>query len=138
MRRPAPDPVNAMLSFAYTLLEKDIRRAAAAAGLSPYIGFLHELNYRKDSLIYDLMEPFRPLIADRFVLKCINLRIFTQDDFVMENGRCLFTEESKKRFIDMYENFITANDDAEYGLKKQIEYEVKILSGRLYEFSKAA
>ena len=82
-KRPATDPVNAMLSFGYSMLEKDVRRAISTAGLASSIGFLHELNYRKDSLVYDLMEFFRPTIIDKLVLRCISLKIFTESDFII-------------------------------------------------------
>ena len=136
-KHPAPDEINAMLSFAYALLEKDVRRAVAANGLAAGIGFLHELNYRKDSLIYDLMEVFRPSIADRFVLRCINLRVFTENDFVCDKCRCLFNDSSKKRFITAYEEFMGAvNEENGLTLRKQIDLEVKKLAKKLVAFEK--
>ncbi len=136
-KHPAPDEINAMLSFAYALLEKDVRRAVAANGLAAGVGFLHELNYRKDSLIYDLMEVFRPSIADRFVLRCINLRVFTENDFVCDKCRCLFNDSSKKRFITAYEEFMGAvNEENGLTLRKQIDLEVKKLAKKLVAFEK--
>lgn len=125
-KRPATDPVNAMLSFGYSMLEKDVRRAIATAGLASSIGFLHELNYRKDSLVYDLMEVFRPTIIDKLVLRCISLKIFSESDFIISDGKCLFEEDAKKRFIAEYENYVGQDDDdIEMNKRKQIILEAK-------------
>lgn len=114
-KRPAPDPINCMLSYAYTLLEKDVRIALAEYCLLPEIGFLHSLDFRKDSLVYDLMEPFRPALADRVVLKAINRKQFTEDDFIVNDNRCYFRDEARRKFIQIYEEeagaFDTDNDD---------------------------
>lgn len=125
-KRPATDPVNAMLSFGYSMLEKDVRRAISTAGLASSIGFLHELNYRKDSLVYDLMEFFRPTIIDKLVLRCISLKIFTESDFIISDGKCLFEEDAKKRFIAEYENYVGQDDDdIDMSKRKQIILEAK-------------
>lgn len=125
-KRPATDPVNAMLSFGYSMLEKDVRRAIATAGLASSIGFLHELNYRKDSLVYDLMEFFRPTIIDKLVLRCISLKIFAESDFIISDGKFLFEEDAKKRFIAEYENYVGQDDDdIEMNKRKQIILEAK-------------
>lgn len=128
-RRPAPDCVNAMLSFGYSLLEKDIRRIISAAVLAKSIGFLHELDYRKDSLVYDVMEMFRVNVIDRFVFRCIGLKIIAADDFMFDNGRCFFKEEAKKKFVLAYEQYISERADASAAsILKQIETEVRVLS----------
>ena len=125
-KRPATDPVNAMLSFGYSMLEKDVRRAISTAGLASSIGFLHELNYRKDSLVYDLMEFFRPTIIDKLVLRCISLKIFTESDFIISDGKCLFEEDAKKRFIAEYENYVGQDDDdIDMSKRKQIILEAQ-------------
>lgn len=71
-RRPANDPINAMLNFGYSLLEKDIRRFINVSGLDSSIGFLHATDLRKESLVYDLMEVFRPGVVDKLVIRCVN------------------------------------------------------------------
>lgn len=105
-KRPATDPINSMLSFGYSLLEKDVRRAISSVGLNSSIGFLHEIDYRKESLVYDIMEVFRPLIVDRLVLKLTKLGSFTKNDFIYNDNSCLFNDESRKMFIMMYEQYI--------------------------------
>lgn len=137
-KRPATDPVNAMLSFGYSMLEKDVRRAIAVAGLASSIGFLHELNYRKDSLVYDLMEVFRPTIIDKLVLRCISLKMFAESDFVISDGKCLFEEDAKKRFIAEYENYVGQDDDdIDMSKRKQIILEAKGLVKKMRDLEAA-
>ena len=102
-KHPAPDPLNAMLSFAYCLLEKDVRRVISVAGLNSSIGYLHSLDLRKDSLVYDVMEAFRPIVADKLVLRCVNLKMFKKEDFTINGKGCLFAKEARDRFILEYE-----------------------------------
>lgn len=85
-RRPPRDPVNAMLSFVYALLEQDCISAATAGGLDPAVGFMHRDRPGRSGLALDLMEEFRPLIADRVVLAAINRRQVTRDDFEYGDG----------------------------------------------------
>ena len=137
-KRPATDPVNAMLSFGYSMLEKDVRRAISTAGLASSIGFLHELNYRKDSLVYDLMEFFRPTIIDKLVLRCISLNMFAESDFVISDGKCLFEEDAKKRFIAEYENYVGQDDDdIEMSKRKRIILEAKGLVKKMRDLEAA-
>ncbi len=105
-RRPPRDGINALLSFGYTLLERDIRIAIAGAGLDARLGFFHSNNGRKDSLVYDLMEPFRQPVIDRFVLRVVNLGIFTPDDFEKKDGGCKMKLEAKKRWFHRYEEYL--------------------------------
>src|SRR5690606_15341278 len=81
-RRPPRDPVNALLSLAYSLLARDCTIAACAVGFDPYIGFFHQPRFGRPALALDLMEEFRPLIADSVVLTVINNRMLGPLDFV--------------------------------------------------------
>jgi CRISPR-associated endonuclease Cas1 len=74
--------VNAMLSFGYTMLLKEVLPLIESTGLDPYLGFLHAPEYGRPSLALDIMEEFRSVIVDQLVLKLINKRILTADDFV--------------------------------------------------------
>lgn len=116
----APDPINCMLSFAYYLLEKDVRISLAEYGMLTEIGFLHELDYRKDSLVYDIMEPFRAQLADRVVLKAVNLKMFSDEDFIVERGACVFTEQARKRFIALYEESAGSFGEEQKSARKNI------------------
>ncbi len=99
-RRPPLDPVNALLSFAYTLLGNEITGALEAVGLDPAVGFLHTVRPGRASLALDLLEELRAPLADRFVVTQINLGVFTEKDFLKkENGAIFMTDEARKRFL---------------------------------------
>lgn len=80
MRRPPPDPINVLLSFGYTLLTRTAWSAVEAAGLDPYAGFLHVVDYNRPSLALDLMEEFRAVV-DGVILWCVNSGQVTPEDF---------------------------------------------------------
>jgi CRISPR-associated protein Cas1 len=102
-RRPPRDPVNAMLSLAYSLLAKDLTVAAYAVGFDPYIGFYHQPRYGRPALALDLMEPFRPLIADSAVLTAVNTGMVTERDFVRVGGSVALSVAGRKGFFRAYE-----------------------------------
>ena len=105
-KHPAPDPVNALLSYGYYFLEREVRIAIAAYGADARIGFLHSNNERKDSLVYDLMEMFRASVSDRFVLKLINKKRIKPDLFIDLDGRVLLTEEGRRIWCECYEKYM--------------------------------
>ena len=99
-RRPPTDPVNALLSFLYSLLAHDCRSALAATGLDPAVGFLHRDRPGRASLALDLMEEFRPVLADRLALALLNRRQLTAADFdKRENGAVMLREDSRKKVL---------------------------------------
>ena len=99
-RRPPLDPLNALLSFLYTLLAHDCRSAAESTGLDPQVGFLHRDRPGRPSLALDLMEEFRPFLADRAALTLINRQQITPADFqTLENGAVLLKEDSRKTVL---------------------------------------
>ena len=99
-RRPPMDAVNALLSFAYSLLAHDCASALESVGLDAYVGFLHRDRPGRHSLALDLMEELRPCMADRFVLTMINNRMMELSDFSFaESGAVLLTEEGRKKFL---------------------------------------
>jgi len=102
-RRPPTDPVNAMLSLAYSLLSKDCTLAALAVGFDPYIGFYHQPRFGRAALGLDLMEEMRPLVAESTVLSCINNRVVTEKDFVRAGQAVNLSAPGRKRFFQMYE-----------------------------------
>lgn len=83
-RRPPLDPVNALLSFVYTLLTNEVLSAIKICGLDPYMGSLHEISYGRPSLACDLVEVYRAPIGDRLVLNMINWKMVKPDDFVIK------------------------------------------------------
>lgn len=99
-RRPPMDPVNALLSFTYSILGHEITGALESAGLDPAVGFLHALRPGRASLALDLLEELRAPLADRFVLSLINLGTITERDFAQkENGAFYLTDDARKRFL---------------------------------------
>ena len=104
-KRPPEDPVNALLSFAYTLLANDCASALLGVGLDPYVGFLHTDRPGRKSLALDLMEELRSVIADRSVLYLINNRMLTASDFKkQESGAVLLTDDGRKTFLKEWQN----------------------------------
>jgi CRISPR-associated protein Cas1 len=102
-RRPPRDPVNALLSFAYAMLTKDCFSAVCTVGFDPYKGFFHADRHGKPSLALDLMEEFRPVIADSVVLTLVNNEMLTRDDFLVWRDACQLTEAGRKKFFAAYE-----------------------------------
>lgn len=102
-RRPPRDPVNALLSLAYSLLAKDLTIVTQTVGFDPYLGYFHQPRFGRASLALDLMEPFRPLIADSAVLSAINTRMVTPKDFVRAGNAVALTPDGRKKFFQAYE-----------------------------------
>jgi CRISPR-associated protein Cas1 len=102
-RRPPRDPVNAMLSFGYTLLLSRCTAALQTVGLDPYIGFLHSSQYSKPALALDLMEEFRPVIVDSVVLTVVNNRMISAEDFENEMGSVRLTKKARRDFLTKFE-----------------------------------
>ncbi len=102
-RRPPRDPVNALLSFAYALLVRSFAVTLSAVGLDPYRGFYHRPRYGRPALALDLMEPFRPLLADSSVLQAINNGEVRPTDFVRVGAAVALKPEGRRRFIACFE-----------------------------------
>jgi CRISP-associated protein Cas1 len=102
-RRPPRDPVNALLSFGYALLAKDIFSAVLTVGFDPYLGFFHGGKHGKPSLALDIMEEFRAVIVDSVVLTLVNNGMLSASDFVTWNGACQLTEAGRRTFLETYE-----------------------------------
>src|SRR5262245_54224798 len=102
-RRPPRDPVNALLSFAYALLAKDCFSALCTVGFDPYHGFYHTGRHGRPSLALDLMEEFRPVVADSVVLTLINNRMLAARDFLTWRNACQLTDEGRRTFFVAYE-----------------------------------
>lgn len=102
-RRPPADPVNAMLSLAYAMLTRHLTIALASVGLDPYRGFYHAPRYGRPALALDLMEPFRPIIADSVVLSAINTGEVGPNDFVVGTTGTALTQAGRRRFVAAFE-----------------------------------
>lgn len=103
-RRPPLDNVNALLSFAYTLLSNDVASALETVGLDAYVGFLHRDRPGRASLALDVMEELRGVYADRFVLYLINNKVIKDTDFLRkENGAVLLKDEARRKFLSSWQ-----------------------------------
>jgi CRISPR-associated protein Cas1 len=118
---PPPDPVNALLSFGYTLLLNDLIAACQLIGLDPYLGFFHAIDYGRPSMALDLEEEFRPVIVDSIVLTAVNRRMLGLKDFEKPkpeaegegdarpvagqgNVAIYLTPEARNKFVALYES----------------------------------
>ena len=102
-RRPPKDPVNAVLSLTYTLLHAEAVIALYGAGLDPFIGFYHALDFGRESLACDVVEALRPE-ADRFVLKLFRAESLRTEDFSLADGACLLGKEGRARYYAEWES----------------------------------
>ena len=102
-RRPPTDPVNAMLSLAYALLTRVFTTAISATGLDPYMGLYHRPRHGRPALALDLMEPFRPIVADSCVIQAINNGEVKPGDFVFNGPACSLKTGGRKAFIAAFE-----------------------------------
>ena len=104
IRRPPTDPVNALLSFVYSLITQECMSALQGVGLDPYVGFLHQDRPGRVSLALDLLEEFRASWADRFVLTLINRRQVRLKDFTQEaSGAVRLTDDARKTLLVSYQ-----------------------------------
>ena len=102
-RRPPKDPVNALLSFLYSMLTKEILVTLIGIGFDPYLGFYHQPRYGRPALALDLMEEFRPLVADSVVINLINTGEIRSRDFITRLTGCALTDSGRKRVIEAFE-----------------------------------
>ncbi len=108
------DPINALLNFGYTLLRHPLAVEIRKVGLDPFLGILHEPNGRHDALVSDLLELFRPNI-DRFVIRCINLRIVQGKDFDWTEGQPRLQSNTRERYVQQFTQMLegTAKEGGE-------------------------
>ena len=104
-RRPPLDRVNCLLSFLYTLVLHDVRSALESVGIDPAVGFLHRDRPGRPGLALDMMEEFRPFLADRLTLSLINMNQIRAKGFTeMESGAVLMDDETRKTVLVAYQN----------------------------------
>jgi CRISPR-associated protein Cas1 len=103
-RRPPPDPVNAMLSFGYTLLVQEAVAALETAGLDAGVGFMHRARWGRPCLALDLMEEFRPVIVDAVVLRCASSGVVRFEEFETTPDKgCRMSDRARQAFLAAYE-----------------------------------
>lgn len=136
--RPPTDPINALLSFAYGLLRSQVTAAVHLAGLDPYIGYLHEVSRGQPALVLDLMEEFRPLIADNVVFAFINNRQVQTSDFTESLRAFRLSDDARKLFLQAFDRKM--NDEFKHPVfeyrctyRRAIELQARLLSKHLQE-----
>ncbi len=102
-RRPPKDPVNALLSLAYSLLARDVASALGDAGLDPLLGFYHRPRFGRPALALDLMEELRPIIADSVVVTSLNTGVVTESDFITHGFGVSLTQAGRRAFVLAHE-----------------------------------
>jgi CRISPR-associated protein Cas1 len=102
-RRPPRDPINALLSFTYSLLAKDFALTLSAVGLDPLLGFYHQPRFGRPALALDMMEEFRPLVADSVVIGVVNNGVVRGSDFVRSPAGTALKSAARRRLILAYE-----------------------------------
>lgn len=118
-RRPPRDPMNAMLSFLYTLLRSESTAALEGVGLDPQVGFLHALRPGRPALALDLMEEFRSIFADRLALTLVNRREINENDFERFDGGAVYLNEGGRRTVILA-----------YQRRKEEEIDHRVLGGK--------
>lgn len=116
-RRPPRDPFNALLSLTYTLLHAELVVGLYGAGFDPYVGFYHRLDFGRESLASDLLEPLRPL-ADLFALRLVRQRVVSADDFSQTEAGCLLGKAGRARYYEAYEQ---ASEMLRAGISREID-----------------
>lgn len=137
-RRPPTDPVNSLLSFAYGLLRSQVTSAVHMAGLDPYIGYLHEVHHGQPAMVLDLMEEFRPLVADNLVLSVLNKQQIQPNDFKESLGAYTLANDAQKLFLQAFDRKL--NDEFKHPVfeyrctyRRAIELQARLLSRHLQE-----
>ena len=103
VKRPPTDPINALLSFGYSLLTNKVASAVQLVGFDHFVGYLHSSFYGRPSLALDLLEEFRPIIVDSIVVDILNHRMLTPADFVVELGAYRLKQEKRTTFFTKFE-----------------------------------
>jgi CRISPR-associated protein Cas1 len=139
-RRPPRDPVNSLLSLSYALITAEMFSLASAVGLDPYAGFLHGLEYGRPSLALDLIEEFRPAVADRLVLELVNREMLAESDFEFERTeegevlKVLLNAEGKKTYFTQYEkrmNAVVDTGSGETGYRRLFESQARQMAAAI-------
>jgi len=135
-KRPPTDPVNALLSYGYTILMHKVSSAIGVVGLDPYIGYLHSSQYGKPALALDLMEEFRSTIVDSVVITLINTAALKREDFVEEAGTYRMNDAARRTFLEKFEERMnTPIEHPTFGYKatyqKCLELQTRLLAKSL-------
>ena len=135
-RRPPTDPVNALLSMAYSLLTRTFLATLQAVGFDPYQGFYHQPRHGRPAMALDMMEPYRPIIADSTVLQVINNGEVKAGDFVHNGPACSLTFAGRKALIAAYERRLAQETTHpvfgyQVSMRRLIEVQIRLMARHL-------
>jgi CRISPR-associated protein Cas1 len=137
-KHPAPDPLNALLSLAYTLLMHEMGSLLEGVGLDPYLGFLHQMDYGRPSLALDVIEPFRHAVSDRFVLQLVNKQVIDAGDFESHGGSAavFLTPAALIRFFECHEKWMLNRPPGQPSFRERLRHTAEGLDAAIRDGSK--
>ncbi|RKN03117.1 CRISPR-associated endonuclease Cas1 [Streptomyces radicis] len=135
-RRPPLDPLNCLLSYCYALLSKDLTATCYSVGLDPYIGLYHHPRFGRPALALDLMEEFRPLLAESVVIALINNGEIAESDFVRRGIGVALTDAGRRTVLRAYERRLSTEiRHPEFGYtisyRRALEVQVRLFAAYL-------
>ena len=134
-RRPPRDPVNALLSLGYSMLAKELTGVCHAVGLDPFLGFMHQPRYGRPALALDLMEEFRPLIADSVAISLINRGELGPEDFIKSATGTFLNDRGRKAFWEAwFRRFDTEVSHPEFDYKMAYRRMLEVQARQLWRF----
>ena len=136
-RRPPRDPVNALLSLGYSILAKELAGVCHAVGLDPFLGFMHQPRYGRPALALDLMEEFRPLIADSVAISLINRAEIDRQDFINSASGTFLNEQGRRRFWEAwFRRLDTEVSHPEFGYKMSYRRMLEVQARQLWRVAR--
>jgi len=134
-RRPPRDPVNALISMGYSMLVKELTGVCHSVGLDPFLGFMHQPRYGRPALALDLMEEFRPLIADSVAISIINRSEIGPEDFIKSANGTSMNERGRKIFWEAwFRRFDTEVSHPEFNYKMAYRRMLEVQARQLWRF----
>ncbi len=134
-RRPPRDPVNALLSLGYSMLAKELTGVCHTVGLDPFLGFMHQPRYGRPALALDLMEEFRPLIADSVAISLINRGELGPEDFIKSANGTFLTEKGRRPFWEAwFRRLDTEVSHPEFSYKMAYRRMLEVQARQLWRF----
>lgn len=134
-RRPPRDPVNALLSMGYSVLAKELAGVCHAVGLDPFLGFMHQPRYGRPALALDLMEEFRPLVADSVAISLANRGELDPGDFLRGASGTFLDEQGRRRFWEAWFRRMDAEvSHPEFGYRMSYRRMLEVQARQLWRF----
>ena len=134
-RRPPRDPVNALISLGYSMLAKELTGVCYAVGLDPFLGFMHQPRYGRPALALDLMEEFRPLIADSVAISLINRGELGPEDFIRSANGTFLNDKGRKPFWEAWFRRLDAEvSHPEFSYKMAYRRMLEVQARQLWRF----